>query len=201
MNITYEVNKDNLEFCKDFDGIHMQVAGVNLNTRKMFILKNESYFDRLEFTDLVLFEKELNTKFGTAFNVELLITHAMNERIKIIEDDNTEQKITHEALIRGKRLTETQISKLLWHVQKDVGGYAEEGNAGYICDIANTEFYIFNLSNLDQRKIYLILKKDMMETTWCRCKYLGDDHKYVECYKGVDHGWICPKCKRFHQIG
>jgi len=40
---------------------------------------------------------------------------------------------------------------------------------------------------------------------FCDCKYLENnpdsDAIYVENYNGVSHGWICPKCKKFVQIG
>lgn len=40
------------------------------------------------------------------------------------------------------------------------------------------------------------------EKLWCRCGYETDgDAEYVEDYLGVDHGWICPKCQKFVQIG
>lgn len=43
------------------------------------------------------------------------------------------------------------------------------------------------------------------EEKWCECNYL-DTHpnaqaKYVENYLGERHGWICPSCKKFTQIG
>ena len=44
------------------------------------------------------------------------------------------------------------------------------------------------------------------EKLWCKCGTM--DHpenkveaKYVENYMGVDHGWICPNCGKFVQIG
>ena len=40
---------------------------------------------------------------------------------------------------------------------------------------------------------------------YCECDYLEKHPKlhpeYVENYNGVSHGWICPKCKKFVQIG
>lgn len=40
---------------------------------------------------------------------------------------------------------------------------------------------------------------------FCDCKYLKEhpnkQPEYVEHYKGVSHGWICPKCEKFVQIG
>lgn len=40
---------------------------------------------------------------------------------------------------------------------------------------------------------------------FCDCNYLEThpnvNAEYVEHYKGVSHGWICPKCKKFTQIG
>lgn len=52
-----------------------------------------------------------------------------------------------------------------------------------------------------------ITEKEMNEYSqlWCDCNYLKSNPdkqpKYVENYKGVSHGWICPKCKKFIQIG
>ena len=41
-----------------------------------------------------------------------------------------------------------------------------------------------------------VTEKEMEEynNLFCKCDYL-------EHYKGVNHGWICPKCKHFVQIG
>ena len=40
---------------------------------------------------------------------------------------------------------------------------------------------------------------------FCECDYLEKhsklNPKYVKNYNGVSHGWICPKCKKFVQIG
>ncbi len=40
---------------------------------------------------------------------------------------------------------------------------------------------------------------------FCECDYLEKHPKlnpeYVKNYNGVSHGWICPKCKKFVQIG
>ena len=40
---------------------------------------------------------------------------------------------------------------------------------------------------------------------WCECDYLAThpnaQTKYVENYLGERHGWICPSCKKFTQIG
>ena len=43
------------------------------------------------------------------------------------------------------------------------------------------------------------------EKLFCECGYL-DKHPnvhatYMEDHLGVDHGWICPNCKKFVQIG
>ena len=42
------------------------------------------------------------------------------------------------------------------------------------------------------------------EKLWCKCsntKESVEDAEYVENYLGVKHGYICPKCKKFVQIG
>ena len=43
------------------------------------------------------------------------------------------------------------------------------------------------------------------EDLFCKCNFLENNPKktpkYVENYNGVSHGWICPKCKKFTQIG
>ena len=43
------------------------------------------------------------------------------------------------------------------------------------------------------------------EALFCECHYLeqhpNSNAEYVEKYNGVNHGWICPKCKKFTQIG
>ena len=40
---------------------------------------------------------------------------------------------------------------------------------------------------------------------FCKCDYLkkhpDEKPKYVENHKGINHGWICPKCNLFIQIG
>lgn len=40
---------------------------------------------------------------------------------------------------------------------------------------------------------------------FCKCNYLENhpniNAEYVEHYKGVNHGWLCPCCKLFIQIG
>ena len=52
-----------------------------------------------------------------------------------------------------------------------------------------------------------ITEKELKEydKLFCKCTYLKENPnsnpKYVENYKGVSHGWICPKCKNFVQIG
>lgn len=46
---------------------------------------------------------------------------------------------------------------------------------------------------------------DEYNNLFCECDYLKKhpkiNAKYVENYNGVSHGWICPKCKKFVQIG
>lgn len=41
------------------------------------------------------------------------------------------------------------------------------------------------------------------ESIWCNCenKEYAMNAIYVEHYKGVNHGWICPHCRKFTQIG
>ena len=43
------------------------------------------------------------------------------------------------------------------------------------------------------------------EKLYCKCDYLEKhpraNEKYVENYKGVNNGYICPGCKKFIQIG
>ena len=52
-----------------------------------------------------------------------------------------------------------------------------------------------------------VTEKEMEEynNLFCKCDYLEKhpniNAEYVEHYKGVNHGWICPKCKHFVQIG
>ena len=49
-----------------------------------------------------------------------------------------------------------------------------------------------------------VTKEEMKEydALFCKCKNPNHDNaKYVENYMGVSHGWICPKCKKFLQIG
>ena len=52
-----------------------------------------------------------------------------------------------------------------------------------------------------------ITKKDLEEykKLFCKCNYLKENPnipvEYVENYLGVNHGYICPKCKKFVQIG
>ena len=46
---------------------------------------------------------------------------------------------------------------------------------------------------------------DEYDKLFCKCDYLKNNPEelpeYVENYKGVKHGWICPECKLFTQIG
>lgn len=46
---------------------------------------------------------------------------------------------------------------------------------------------------------------DEYKELFCKCDYLEKHPKlnpeYVENYNGISHGWICPKCKKFIQIG
>lgn len=46
---------------------------------------------------------------------------------------------------------------------------------------------------------------DEYSKLFCKCDYLEKhpniNAEYVEHYKDVSHGWICPKCKHFVQIG
>lgn len=52
-----------------------------------------------------------------------------------------------------------------------------------------------------------VTEKEMEEydNLVCKCDYLEKHPKsnpeYVKNYNGVSHGWICPKCKKFIQIG
>ena len=42
------------------------------------------------------------------------------------------------------------------------------------------------------------------EDLWCDCGGAEDPNiepEYVEDYMGVSHGWICPNCGKFVQIG
>lgn len=36
---------------------------------------------------------------------------------------------------------------------------------------------------------------------FCKCDKPSEDHVYVKNYNGVNHGYICTKCKKFIQIG
>lgn len=46
---------------------------------------------------------------------------------------------------------------------------------------------------------------DAYSKLFCECDYLekhpNSSTIYVKNYKGVNHGYICPKCKKFSQIG
>lgn len=50
-------------------------------------------------------------------------------------------------------------------------------------------------------------EKDLQKENalYCSCNYLennpGINSIYVENHLGVNHGWICPSCKKFTQIG
>lgn len=204
MEITYEVTEDTLEFYRDFGGMRMQVAGINLDTHKMFILKGDDHFDRLHFDgleSLASFEGALNKRFKTRLKIGKLLAVAIKQRTMIGVKANLDRLIIKEALEKGSKLTEAQIYSLQWHIQKDVGGFAENATAGYICNIPYKKFYVFRLTESRQKEIYLDLKEDMIDTVWCHCGYTGSNADYVEHYKGVNHGWICPKCKRFIQVG
>lgn len=36
---------------------------------------------------------------------------------------------------------------------------------------------------------------------FCNCEEEDDNPQYVENHMGVNHGWICRKCRKFVQIG
>lgn len=46
---------------------------------------------------------------------------------------------------------------------------------------------------------------DEYDNSFCKCDFRKENSTlhvdYVEHYKGVSHGWICTKCKKFVQIG
>lgn len=46
---------------------------------------------------------------------------------------------------------------------------------------------------------------DEYSKLFCKCDYLekhpNENPIYVENYNSVSHGWICPHCKKFVQIG
>lgn len=49
-----------------------------------------------------------------------------------------------------------------------------------------------------------VQRKKHEHSIWCECENreeLSEYAEYVEHYKGVNHGWICPECKKFVQIG
>lgn len=52
-----------------------------------------------------------------------------------------------------------------------------------------------------------ITEKELEEyqNIWCDCDYLEKhpekNAEYIENYLGTSHGWICPNCKKYVQIG
>jgi hypothetical protein len=47
------------------------------------------------------------------------------------------------------------------------------------------------------------IKSKKQPNIWCHCnnEEYANNAIYVEDYKGVNHGWICPHCRKFVQIG
>lgn len=63
-------------------------------------------------------------------------------------------------------------------------------------------------NEIETTEIDLDTTKEEMEqfgNLFCKCGYLEkhpDLHpEYVENYNNVSHGWICPSCKKYVQIG
>ena len=73
----------------------------------------------------------------------------------------------------------------------------------------NNNFIRYNYrkerNKIGETKIDMDVTKEEMkeyDALFCKCKNPNHDNaKYVENYMGVSHGWICPKCKKFLQIG
>ena len=64
-----------------------------------------------------------------------------------------------------------------------------------------------DINGNDAKKFNYFTKEELeeYEALFCECHYLeqhpNSNAEYVEKYNGVNHGWICPKCKKFTQIG
>lgn len=61
---------------------------------------------------------------------------------------------------------------------------------------------------LETTQVEMDYSKEELEAFYdlfCECDYLDNNPKvqpkFVTNYKGVSHGWICPKCRKFVQIG
>ena len=60
---------------------------------------------------------------------------------------------------------------------------------------------VVTITNIPQDFFGTKEEQEEEQKLWCQCGYEGEDTTYVENYLGVRHGWICPKCKKYVQIG
>ncbi len=110
MKIVYKVNKNKIEFDKQYDGYSTPVAAFNMDENKGFILKGEDFFNRDYFTNAKQFEEAINKKLGTQFNMKDILEIAVQERIVTENNDKLEKHILNTALSKGKSMKPSDVT-------------------------------------------------------------------------------------------
>jgi hypothetical protein len=196
--IVYEFEKAGVTFYEDHGFAKTSVA---FTRGAEYTMLREDHFDRVKFTDIASFESAFNKKWKTSLNMADILGRADSEARKLLVAEQEKESLTDLALTRGKLLTTPFVSSLSFKGQKGVGGFVEISSEGYILNVPYKKVYVFDLENKSEREIYEELKRGVLDETWCHCGYTGTNVKYVRNYRGVSHGYTCPKCKRFKQIG
>ncbi|MNP57256.1 hypothetical protein D3C76_1520670 [compost metagenome] len=99
----------------------------------------------------------------------------------------------------GKRFDPKTVNWVI--VQEGVGAICEVENFFLFLNIPYNKVYAFNKEQKSMLWAYSEKLSEAKDFIWCHCGYKGKSVDYVTNYRGQTHGHICPKCKRYKQIG
>lgn len=195
-DIFYEFEHSGVAFYQSGSGVSMLIAtcrGTN------YVMQGQT---RREFPNMLAsFESAFNARWGTSYDMASIMAQAKVEAGKQGQLKKRRENLLRESVKRAKDLQQSFMDSLPWEGQSQVGAFSEYKGKGYVINIPYRKVHVFNLTDDYEVSVFEDLKEGVLDRTWCRCGYTGIDVTYVENYKGESHVYICPKCKRYVQIG
>ncbi|MNL91121.1 hypothetical protein D3C81_08490 [compost metagenome] len=199
MDIRVRTNKAEIEVDKNEYGCWEPLAYFNSSKKEGWYLRSGGFFDREPVDRLTAIESFILIKYNIRYDLNGEIEKARKREAQQVAEDNIKLMVLATAKGLGKNIDATTIDWVI--VQEGVGAICEVKDFFLFLDVPYMQVYAFKKDDKYMLKVYGDLLSGAKDVVWCRCRYKGKALKYVTNYRGQNHGWICPKCKRYKQIG
>ncbi len=171
---------------------------------RYIIWQGESYFDTVEYDDIHTFMDEVTKKAKEVIDWNKILKDFCEEYKVFLSYYNSNTSVLDRAMQLGQDSNFIKsISNIKFDRDNKIFAYHRSSKLLVFIYKPERRVYIFKINETDtqiQNSLFEKLIETHSERVWCTCE--DKNHTdYVEHYKGVNHGWICLKCKRFVQIG